>query len=117
MNAVIACGGTGGHLFPGIAVAEVLCDRGHEVMLLISENDIDALALSGRTNFRVEKLPTSGLPSASSPPLFGFGRRFYESLSLWRSFCRTFQPQVVLGMGGFTRTAPVCPGRIRGLRT
>ena len=63
MNAVIACGGTGGHLFPGIAVAEVLRDRGHEVMLLISEKEIDALALSGRTNFRFEKLPTVGLPS------------------------------------------------------
>ncbi|PYJ22196.1 MAG: hypothetical protein DME99_06140 [Verrucomicrobia bacterium] len=61
MNAVIACGGTGGHLFPGIAVAEVLRDRGHEVMLLISEKDIDALALSGRGNFRIEKLPTVGL--------------------------------------------------------
>ncbi|PYL03560.1 MAG: undecaprenyldiphospho-muramoylpentapeptide beta-N-acetylglucosaminyltransferase, partial [Verrucomicrobia bacterium] len=81
MNAVIACGGTGGHLFPGIAVAEVLRDRGHEVMLLISEKDIDALALSGRTNFRVEKLPTVGLPSAFSPAFFGFIRRFYESLS------------------------------------
>jgi len=34
--------------FPGIAVAEVLRDRGHEVMLLVSEKDIDALALSGR---------------------------------------------------------------------
>jgi UDP-N-acetylglucosamine--N-acetylmuramyl-(pentapeptide) pyrophosphoryl-undecaprenol N-acetylglucosamine transferase len=44
MNAVIACGGTGGHLFPGIAVAEVLRDRGHEVMLLVSEKDIDAFA-------------------------------------------------------------------------
>jgi len=60
MNAVIACGGTGGHLFPGIAVAEVLQNRGHEVMLLVSEKDIDALALSGRTNFQVEKLPTVG---------------------------------------------------------
>src|SRR6266699_2636346 len=40
MNAVIACGGTGGHLFPGIAVAEVLRDRGHEVMLLVSEKEI-----------------------------------------------------------------------------
>src|SRR3989440_7217333 len=117
MNAVIACGGTGGHLFPGIAVAEVLRDRGHEVMLLISEKDIDALALSGRTNFRVEKLPTIGLPSAFSPALFGFARRFYESLSVCRSLYRTFKPQVVLGMGGFTSTAPVLAGRIRGIAT
>jgi len=58
MNTVIACGGTGGHLFPGIAVAEVLQNRGHAVMLLVSEKDIDAVALSGRTNFQVEKLPT-----------------------------------------------------------
>src|SRR5246500_3843279 len=117
MNAVIACGGTGGHLFPGIAVAEVLRDRGHEVMLLISEKDIDALALSGRTNFRVEKLPTIGLPSAFSPALFGFARRFYESLSLCRSLYRKFKPQVVLGMGGFTSTAPVLAGRLRGVST
>src|SRR6266480_3261766 len=54
MNAVIACGGTGGHLFPGIAVAEVLRDRGHEVMLLISEKDIDALPLS------LPRIQTSG---------------------------------------------------------
>src|SRR5438445_12280953 len=86
-------------------------------MLLISEKDIDALALSGRTNFRVEKLPTIGLPSAFSPALFGFARRFYESLSLCRALYRTFKPQVVLGMGGFTSTAPVLAGGIRGIAT
>src|SRR5881392_4172753 len=117
MNAVIACGGTGGHLFPGIAVAEVLRDRGHDVMLLISEKDIDALAVSGHTNFRVEKLPTVGLPSPFSPAFFGFVRRFYESLSLCRSLYRKFKPQVILGMGGFTSTAPVLAGRIRGITT
>ena len=117
MNAVIACGGTGGHLFPGIAVAEVLRDRGHEVMLLVSEKEIDALALSGRTNFRFEKLPTVGLPSPFSPAILGFIRRFYESLSLCRSIYRKFKPQVVLGMGGFTSTAPVLAGRIRGVST
>jgi UDP-N-acetylglucosamine--N-acetylmuramyl-(pentapeptide) pyrophosphoryl-undecaprenol N-acetylglucosamine transferase len=117
MNAVIACGGTGGHLFPGIAVAEVLRDRGHEVILLVSEKEIDALALSGRTNFRFEKLPTVGLPSPFSPAILGFIRRFYESLSLCRSIYRKFKPQVVLGMGGFTSTAPVLAGRIRGVST
>jgi UDP-N-acetylglucosamine--N-acetylmuramyl-(pentapeptide) pyrophosphoryl-undecaprenol N-acetylglucosamine transferase len=117
MNAVIACGGTGGHLFPGIAVAEVLQNRGHEVILLVSEKDIDAVALSGRTNFRVEKLPTVGLPSPFSPAFFGFTRRFFESLSLCRSLYRKFKPHAVLGMGGFTSTAPVLAGRIRGIAT
>src|SRR5213083_1390774 len=117
MNAIIACGGTGGHLFPGIAVAEVLRDRGHEVMLLVSEKDIDALALSGRESFRVEKLPTIGLPSPFSPAFFGFLGRFYESLALCRSIYRTFKPQVVLGMGGFTSTAPILAGRMRGVPT
>lgn len=117
MNAVIACGGTGGHLFPGLAVAEVLRARGHEVMLFISEKEIDALAVSQRDEFRIEKLPTIGLPSPFSPAIVRFTQRFSESLSLCRRLYRKFQPQVVLGMGGFTSTAPILAGRLRGLPT
>src|SRR5437660_11397739 len=105
MNAVIACGGTGGHLFPGIAVAEVLQNRGHKVMLLISDKDIDAVALSSRTEFRDEKLPTVGLPSPFSPALFGFPRLFLESLSLSRILYRTFKAHAILGMAGLTSIA------------
>jgi UDP-N-acetylglucosamine--N-acetylmuramyl-(pentapeptide) pyrophosphoryl-undecaprenol N-acetylglucosamine transferase len=117
MNAIIACGGTGGHLFPGIAVAEVLRQRGHEVLLFVSEKEIDSLALSTRSQFRFEKLPTVGFPSLVSPRIFGFLRRFTESLSLCRSIYNKFKPQVVLGMGGFTSTAPILAGRMRGIPT
>jgi UDP-N-acetylglucosamine--N-acetylmuramyl-(pentapeptide) pyrophosphoryl-undecaprenol N-acetylglucosamine transferase len=117
MNAIIACGGTGGHLFPGIAVAEVLRERGHEVLLFVSEKEIDSLALSTRSQFRFEKLPTVGFPSFYSPAIFGFVRRFSESLSLCRSIYQKFKPQVVLGMGGFTSTAPILAGRMRGIST
>ncbi|PYL05660.1 MAG: undecaprenyldiphospho-muramoylpentapeptide beta-N-acetylglucosaminyltransferase [Verrucomicrobia bacterium] len=117
MNAVIACGGTGGHLFPGIAVAEVLHERGHEVMLFVSEKEIDALALSTRSQFRFEKLPTIGFPSFYSPAIFGFLRRFNESLARCRSIYQNFKPQAVLGMGGFTSTAPILAGRLRGIST
>jgi len=117
MNAVIACGGTGGHLFPGIAVAEVLRERGHEVLLFVSEKEIDSLALSTRSQFRFEKLPTVGFPSVYSPAIFGFIRRFTESLSRCRSIYRKFKPQIILGMGGFTSTAPILAGRMRGIST
>ena len=117
MNAVIACGGTGGHLFPGIAVAEVLRERGHEVLLFVSEKEIDSLALSTRSQFQFEKLPTVGLPSIYSPKIFGFLKRFAESFSRCRSIYDKFKPQVVLGMGGFTSTAPILAGRLRGIST
>jgi UDP-N-acetylglucosamine--N-acetylmuramyl-(pentapeptide) pyrophosphoryl-undecaprenol N-acetylglucosamine transferase len=115
MNTVIACGGTGGHLFPGLAVAEALRARGHEVLLFISEKEVDTLAVEGRTEFRYEKLPTVALPSPFSPAILAFVRRFNESFSLCRAIFRKFQPQVVLGMGGFTSTAPVLAGRFRGI--
>ncbi|MDQ6809382.1 MAG: undecaprenyldiphospho-muramoylpentapeptide beta-N-acetylglucosaminyltransferase [Verrucomicrobiota bacterium] len=117
MNAVIACGGTGGHLFPGLAVAEVLRERGHEVLLIISEKEIDSIAVSNRSEFRIEKLPSIGLPSPFSPAIFGFTRRFAESLSACRRIYASFKPNVVLGMGGFTSTAPILAGRRRGLPT
>ncbi len=117
MNVVIACGGTGGHLFPGLAVAEVLRARGHEVLVFISEKEIDSLAVANRTEFRFEKLPTVALPSPFSPAILRFVRRFNGSLSLCRAIYRKFQPHIVLGMGGFTSTAPVLAGRLRGSAT
>ena len=117
MNTVIACGGTGGHLFPGLAVAEVLRARGHEVLLFVSEKEIDSLALSGRSEFRFHKLPTIGLPSPFSPAIFGFARRFAESLRVCRGIYRKFKPHAILGMGGFTSTAPVLAGKMRGIPT
>jgi len=117
MKFVIAAGGTGGHLFPGLAVGEVLLARGHEVMVLISEKEIDALATQGRTEFRIERLPGIGMPRLFSPAVFGFLRRFKAGLDRCRALYRDFQPDAVLGMGGFTSTAPILAGRSRKIPT
>ena len=44
---MIACGGTGGHLFPGLAVAEAIRRRGHEVKFFVSAKAVDRRALAG----------------------------------------------------------------------
>lgn len=104
---VIACGGTGGHLFPGLAVAETLHERGHEVLLLVSEKEIDAVALRDHSEFRREKLPSIGMPAILSPAFPRFLKRGWESFSTCRQLYDRYLPAAVLGMGGFTSAAPL----------
>ena len=113
---VIACGGTGGHLFPGLAVAETLHARGHEVLLFVSEKEIDTTALKAHPEFRAEKLPSVGMPSmVVSPAFVRFLRRFWDSYRQCGEIYRKFRPSVILGMGGFTSTAPILAARMKHL--
>ena len=117
MNFVIAAGGTGGHLFPGLAVGEVLLARGHRVMLIISEKEIDALATEGRSEFRIERVPGVGMQSKSPVALAKFALKFRAGLNQVKALYRDFAPSAVLGMGGFTSTAPILAGRSRKIPT
>lgn len=117
MNFVIAAGGTGGHLFPGLAVGEVLIARGHRVLLIISEKEIDTLATQGRSEFRIERVPGVGMQSRSPVALVKFALKFRAGLNQVKALYRDFAPDAVLGMGGFTSTAPILAGRSRKIPT
>jgi UDP-N-acetylglucosamine--N-acetylmuramyl-(pentapeptide) pyrophosphoryl-undecaprenol N-acetylglucosamine transferase len=117
MKVAIACGGTGGHLFPGLAVAEVLKERGHEILLLISEKQIDTVAVGSRKEFRIEKIPAVGLTKLVSIQSFSFVAKFINGLVACLRIYGSFKPDAVLGMGGFTSTGPILAGRITGLPT
>jgi UDP-N-acetylglucosamine--N-acetylmuramyl-(pentapeptide) pyrophosphoryl-undecaprenol N-acetylglucosamine transferase len=111
----IAAGGTGGHLFPGLAVAEVLHAWGHQVLLLTSEKHIDAVATEGRSEFQIARLPGMGLPRGISLQTLKFLARFARGILHCRSLFAGFKPDAVLGMGGFTSIAPILAGRLSGL--
>ena len=115
MKFAIACGGTGGHLFPGLAVAEVLRGQGHEVLLFVSEKDVDARALRGHPDLPSKKLPSIGLPSIFSPAMVTFLRRLRDSWKKCGVSYDTDRPHAVLGMGGFTSIAPLIAARWRGI--
>ena len=118
MNVAIACGGTGGHLFPGLAVAEVLRERGHQVLIFISEKEIDALAVRDhKEKYRFEKLASIGLPRIFSASMVGFVRGFGASITQCRRFYREFKPDAILGMGGFTSTGPMLAGCLASIPT
>lgn len=110
MKIAIACGGTGGHLFPGLAVAEELRQRGHETLLLVSAKQIDALALQSAQGQQARALPGIGWPGLS-PRIFVFGLSMIKCWNeCWKVY-RDYRPNAVVGMGGFTSAVPLLLGR------
>src|SRR5438132_12908 len=64
----IACGGTGGHLFPGIAIAEELQARGDTPKLLVSDKAIDQAGLKSAPHLSAVVLPAGGLSRGRGCP-------------------------------------------------
>lgn len=114
IRVAIACGGTGGHLFPGLAVGEQLHQRGCAVTLLISPKEVDQQAVKTARNMRVETLPAVGLARGSR---LAFVRGFAQSYRAARRIFKQETPEAVLAMGGFTSAPPVLAGKAFGART
>ena len=110
----IACGGTGGHLFPGLAVAEQLKQHGCDVALLISLKDVDQQAVKSAPGMEIFTLPAVALQNKN---YFSFARSFVKSWSSARKIFKQRQPVAVLAMGGFTSAPPIFAAKFSGIKT
>jgi UDP-N-acetylglucosamine--N-acetylmuramyl-(pentapeptide) pyrophosphoryl-undecaprenol N-acetylglucosamine transferase len=110
----IACGGTGGHLFPGIAVAGELKKRGCKIALLISPKDVDQQAVKSASGMEIFTLPAVGLQNRN---YFSFAKSFWNSYRASREIFNQRKPDAVLAMGGFTSAPPILAGNAFGAKT
>jgi UDP-N-acetylglucosamine--N-acetylmuramyl-(pentapeptide) pyrophosphoryl-undecaprenol N-acetylglucosamine transferase len=110
----IACGGTGGHLFPGLAVAEQLVARGCRVTLLISPKEVDQQAVQKISGMEIVTLPAVGLTRGR---VIAFASGFIKSYRAAKKHFRTNPPLAALAMGGFTSAPPVLAARSLGAQT
>jgi UDP-N-acetylglucosamine--N-acetylmuramyl-(pentapeptide) pyrophosphoryl-undecaprenol N-acetylglucosamine transferase len=110
----IACGGTGGHLFPGLAVAGELKKHGCRIALLISPKEIDQQAVKAAADMEVFTLPAVGLQNRN---YLSFAASFVKSLFAARKIFRRCKPDAVLAMGGFTSAPPVLMAKESGAMT
>ena len=102
MRCIIAGGGTGGHLFPGIAIAEAFIERemGNEVMFIGTEKGIEVRVLAGgRFPLRmIQARPLKGRsPVEKIKAIWSIPMAISEALSILKEF----HPQLVLGVGGY----------------
>lgn len=111
---LIACGGTGGHLAPGIALAEALQQRGHAVTLFISHKRVDARLCEKYPHLATARVP--GAPFGLRPDtLARFLWNLAKGVAFSFSHLRRHRPDAIVGFGGFTNAAVVVAGRCRGI--
>ncbi|HEY3862448.1 MAG TPA: undecaprenyldiphospho-muramoylpentapeptide beta-N-acetylglucosaminyltransferase [Verrucomicrobiae bacterium] len=113
-SAVIACGGTGGHLFPGQAVGEEMRRRGCEVTLMVSSKEVDQQAIASISDMKIVTLPAVGMTRGG---WMRFWAGFWKSYRLARRLFAEHRPDVVLAMGGFVSAPPALAGCRVGAKT
>ena len=104
MKVILSGGGTGGHIFPAIAIA-------NELKNMIKDIDILFIGAKGKleeiivpeNNYNLKTLPISGFNKRN---IFGLPFKILKSLSLSKKIIRDFAPDVVVGTGGYA-SAPV----------
>ena len=108
MKIVIACGGTGGHAFPGLATACELARRGHDVTVWTSGRDAESGALADWTGpvFRTFARPLA-LRNAFA---------VLRSILRCRREMRRARPDALLAMGSYASLPPVLAARSAGVR-
>ena len=113
LRVAVSCGGTGGHMFPGLAVAAELRRRGHRVAVILSGRAVEA------------DRAKADLPEGAEPILVPVDpvspRRPKSLLKLWgacraaKRELRAFRPDALLAMGSYTSIAPVFAARSLGV--
>ncbi|KAA8980683.1 undecaprenyldiphospho-muramoylpentapeptide beta-N-acetylglucosaminyltransferase [Halospina sp. K52047b] len=97
---LIMAGGTGGHVFPALATAEALREKGHEVAWLGSSGGMEADLIGGR-DIPLYLIEVSGLRGKGGLTRLAAPVKLVRALWQAVAVIRRFRPDCVLGMGGF----------------
>lgn len=115
---IVSGGGTGGHLFPGIAVAEAVLDRhpAGQVLFVGTGRQTDARVLANR-KFQTTTISCRGLKGKSVlQRLTALLQLPLSTLSAMR-LMRRFRPQLVLGVGGYVTGPVLLAAKMMGVAT
>jgi UDP-N-acetylglucosamine--N-acetylmuramyl-(pentapeptide) pyrophosphoryl-undecaprenol N-acetylglucosamine transferase len=115
---VIAGGGTGGHLFPGIAVAEEILGRNpkNEVLFIGTERGLENRILHER-GFRLKKIDIEGIKGRGILKAVKTMFKIPHSVAQSWSIIRDFRPDFVLGVGGYASGPAVMAAYFIGIKT
>jgi UDP-N-acetylglucosamine--N-acetylmuramyl-(pentapeptide) pyrophosphoryl-undecaprenol N-acetylglucosamine transferase len=110
---IVSGGGTGGHIFPAVSIANELKERLPEVDILfvgaLGKMEMERVPAAG---YRIVGLPVMGFPRKPSFRMFTFFWKLLQSMRLANKIIDDFKPDVAVGVGGFA-SGPILKAAVR----
>lgn len=115
---MISGGGTGGHIFPAISIADEL-KKGHPdaEFLFVGAKDKMEMERVPQAGYQIEGIWISGIQRKLSASNLAFPFKLLSSLSRCFSLIRRFKPDVVIGTGGFASGPLLYAASLKGIPT
>ena len=122
MNVIFTCGGTGGHINPAIAVANIWKERYPDSKILfIGARDNMEEELVPKAGYRLETIPASGLSRGKSLAALKHNVKavgyVLQAVKTCRRIIREFQADVIVGTGGYASFPALLAGSLMGIPT
>jgi len=113
LKIIVSGGGTGGHIFPAISIANELKDRFPESDILfvgaLGKMEMERVPAAG---YRIVGLPVVGFPRKFSFKMLTFFLKLFKSMRLANQIISDFKPDIAVGVGGFA-SGPVLKAAVR----
>ena len=102
MKAIIACAGTGGHINPGIAIANVIKEKDStsEILFIGTDRGLESDLVS-RAGYNLQTIDAYGLSKEISIDNFKKIIKTLKGFSQSKKIIKEFKPDVVIGTGGY----------------
>ncbi|WP_229427062.1 undecaprenyldiphospho-muramoylpentapeptide beta-N-acetylglucosaminyltransferase [Massilia atriviolacea] len=111
---MIMAAGTGGHIFPGVAIAQTMRQRGWEVSWLGTSHGMEQ-DLVPKNGIAIDSIVFSGMRGKGIKHSIGGAFKMVASFFACRRFIRQRKPDVVLGMGGYVCVPGGLMARLAGV--
>lgn len=102
MRVIISGGGTGGHIYPAIAIADALkkTDRDIDILFVGAEGRMEMQKVP-EAGYKIIGLPITGIQRRLTLKNLTFPFKLWSSIQKAKKIVKDFKPQVVVGVGGF----------------
>ena len=115
---IIAGGGTGGHIFPAIAIANALrkIDGNIEILFVGAKGKMEMEKVP-QAGFKIEGLDIAGFNRSSLIKNIGLPFKLIKSFLQVRKIVKRFQPDAVIGVGGYSSFPVLKTAQAKGIPT